>query len=306
MHFNFVMQLFLQIEDASKKDDIKVEDGQVKLYDVTIASMQSLGFASGNDIYQQMRKKLSDYPQKIEKLRSMVDRAVDEEMRQMMEEQLQDKLNEFNDLKEKCMTMEKNLLDTALRITKMEQENVSEMVRRAIAAFDKGDISLANELLDEVAHEAENHFEKLESQQELVHKDIDALLLQAKTVMADVAAPIEARKERTIAIYKKAELWAKKSMYNKEKYEKLLSDYYDFLRDYGYYKQALDVLKRECDITISLYGEDSQQTAWCYCGFGGIYGNLGGENGYQEALDYYDRGIKKKKKIDDINHCVNY
>ena len=305
LHFNFVMQLLLQIEDSSRKDDIKVEDGQVKLYDVTIASMQSLGFASGNDIYQQMRKKLSDYPQKIEKLRSMVDRAVDEEMRQMMEEQLQDKLNEFNDLKEKCMTMEKNLLDTALRITKMEQENVSEMVRRAIAAFDKGDISLANELLDEVAHEAENHFEKLESQQELVHKDIDALLLQAKTVMADVAAPIEARKERTIAIYKKAELWAKKSMYNKEKYEKLLSDYYDFLRDYGYYKQALDVLKRECDITISLYGEDSQQTAWCYCGFGGIYGNLGGENGYQEALDYYDRGIRIAEKIDDNEQQIS-
>lgn len=305
LHFKFVMQLLLQIEDTSKTNDIKVEDGQVKLYDITIANMQSLGFASGNDTYQQMRKKLSDYPQKIEKLRSMVDRAVDEEMHQMMEEQLQEKLNDFNDLKEKCATMEKSLLDTAVRITWMEQENVSAMVRRAIDAFEKGNISLANELLDEVALEAENHFIKLESQLELVHKDIDALLLQAKTVMADAATPIEERKERTAAIYEKAELWARKSAYDKEKYEKLLSDYYGFLQDYGYYKQALDVLKRDCDITISLYGEDSQQTAWCYCGFGDVYCYLGGEDGYQEALDYYNWGIRIAEKINDNERQIS-
>lgn len=305
LHFNFVMQLLLQIEGISKTNDIKVEDGQVKFYDVTIANMQSLGFASGNETYQQMRKKLFDYPKKIEKLRSMIDRAVDEEMRQMMEEQLQDKLNDFNDLKEKCAIMEKNLLDTALRITKMEQDNVSSMVRRAIDAFEKGNISLANELLDEVAHEAEIHFKKLESQQELVHKDIDALLLQAKTVMADAATPIEQRKERTIDIYEKADLWAGKSAYDNEKYEELLSNYYDFLRDFGYYKQALEVLKRVYDITISLYGEESQQTAWCYCGFGGIYCNLGGEDGYQKALDYYDKGICIAEKIDDNEQQIS-
>lgn len=42
LHFKFVMQLLLQIEDTSKTNDIKVEDGQVKLYDITIANMQSL------------------------------------------------------------------------------------------------------------------------------------------------------------------------------------------------------------------------------------------------------------------------
>lgn len=303
LHFSFVMQLLLQIE--ARTDDIKVEDGQVKLYDVTIASMQSLGFASGNDTYQQMRKKLSDYPQKIEKLRSMIDRAVDEEMRQMMDEQLQDNLNDFNDLKKKYTNMEKNLLDTALRITKMEQENVSEMVRRAIDAFEKGNISLANELLDEVAQEAENHFKKLESQQELVHKDIDALLLQAKTVMVDAATPIEERKEQTLSIYKKADLWAERSRYDIEKYIELLDDFYTFLRKYGNYNEALEILEREGENIVNFYGKESQENAWIYCKFGNIYSNLGGKNGNLKALDYYDKGIQIAEKIENNENQIS-
>lgn len=308
LHFNFVMQLLLQIEESSKTDNIKVEDGQVKLHDVTIANMQSLGFASGNETYQQMRLKLSDFPKKIEKLRSLTERTTDEELRQELEEQLQEKLNDFNNLKEKCITLEKDLLDTAIRITKMEQENVSAMVFRAIDAFEKGDIFLANELLDEVEHEADRHFQKLESQQELVHKDIDALQLQAKTVMADAATPIDKRKERTLSIYEKADLWAERSMYDKEKYTDLLIDYHHFLREYGYYKKVLGVLERERQIIVSLYGENSKDIAWVYCAFGGIYNDLGGKDGYLRSLYYYDKGLQISEKIEDNENqlCVFY
>ena len=299
LHFNFVMQLLLQIEESSTSDEIKVEDGQIKLYDITVANIQSLGFASGNETYQQMRQKLSKYPKDIEKFRTMTEQTTDDDTRQFMEEQLQLKLNDFNDLKKKCAAMEQNLLDTALRITKIEQGNVSEMVQRAINAFENGNISLANELLDEVAHEAENHFKKLESQRELVHQDIDALLLQAKTVMADAATPIDERKERALSIYEKADLWAATSAYEKKKYNDLLDDYYTFLRKYGYYKQALGVLEREAQMTASLYGEEGKEMAWIYCAFGDIYSDLCGKDNYSESLRYYDKGLQISEKIAD-------
>lgn len=299
LHFNFVMQLLLQIEESSTSDEIKVEDGQIKLYDITVANIQSLGFASGNETYQQMRQKLSKYPKDIEKFRTMTEQTTDDDTRQFMEEQLQLKLNDFNDLKKKCAAMEQNLLDTALRITKIEQGNVSEMVQRAINAFENGNISLANELLDEVAHEAENHFKKLESQRELVHQDIDALLLQAKTVMADAAPPIDERKERALSIYEKADLWAATSAYEKKKYNDLLDDYYTFLRKYGYYKQALGVLEREAQMTASLYGEEGKEMAWIYCAFGDIYSDLCGKDNYSESLRYYDKGLQISEKIAD-------
>ena len=296
LHFNFVMQLLLQIEDSSKTDDIKVEDGQVILYDITVANMQSLGFASGNETYQQMRQKISKYPKDIEKFRMMAEKASDDEMRQLMEEQLQEKLDDFNKLKEKCAAMERNLLDTALRITKMEQGNISDMVRRAIDAFEKVQVTLANELLDEVAHEAETHFMQLESQQELVHQDIDALLLQAKTVMADATIPIEERIARTTAIYEKADQWAEKSAYEKTKYDELLTDYYNFLNKYGDYKKALEIIKKETEVTISIYGKDSLQTAWSYDDLGFIlYKN--GE--YESSMNYYNKSLEIQKDKED-------
>ena len=192
---------------------------------------------------------------------------------------------------------EKDLLDTALKISKMEKDSVSDMVQRAINAFEKGNVALAKELLDEVAHEAENHFRRMESQQELVHQDIDALLLQAKTIMADAATPIDERREQTLSIYKKADLWAEKSVYDKEKYDELLGDYFSFLRKCGNYKQAFEILKRECELSIVLYGAESEETAWSYCSLGGICYDLGGKEGYLQSLDYFDRGIQISEKI---------
>ena len=290
MQLHFVLQLQL-LETSGTVEKLKLENGTVTLEGMPIAKIDNLQFAAGNVAYQKMSVEFATLPEKIEKARQRVEKFPDDKD---LIDDLQQKQNRFNKLKEEFSQIQKSLFETAQRIASMQLEQVSDMLRRAIEAFEDGKLELANILLDEIAHEAEHHMAQLEQQRSLVHQDIEAFLLQAKTVMADASIPIDERIDKTATIYSKADDWAQKSALPEEKYETLLVDYESFLSDYAHYDKALSINQRLTSIRERLYGLEHPDTATSYNNIGYVYKCLGD---YDKALEYYSKDMAICEKV---------
>ena len=296
MQLHFVMQLQL-VETNGIVDKLKAEDGLVLLETMPIAKMDNLQFAAGNTTYQRMSSELAEMPEQIKKAR---ERAAKYPKDVDLQDELQQKLNNYNKLKDEFAQIQNALLETALHITVLQQGRVSEMLRRAIDAFDVGNLEKANILLDEIALEAEQHMKQLDKQRELVHQDIDAFRVQAKTVMADGSIPIDDRIQKTFSIYAKADEWAKKSALPNEKYEELLDEYGSFLFDYGKYAKALEISLRLLDIRENLYGFGHVETALSLGNIGAIYHS---QSCYNKALDYYHKALSIQIRVFGEEHA---
>ena len=295
MQLHFVMQLQL-VETNGMIERLKLENGTVILEGMPIAKIDNLQFAAGNEAYQKMSVELATLPEKIEKARQRADKFPDDED---LRDDLQQKLNRYNKLKDEFSQIQKNLFETAQRIASMQLEQVSDMLRRAIEAFEDGNLERANTLLDEIAHEAEHHMAQLEQQRSLVHQDIEAFMLQAKTVMADVSIPIDERIDKTATIYAKADDWSQKSALPDEIFETLLGDYGSFLSDYAHYNKALPVYQRLASIRERLYGQEHPSTAVSYNNIGYVYHSIGN---YDKALEYYSKALAIREKVLGLEH----
>lgn len=290
MQLHFVMQL--QLVESNRMDSLKVEEnGSVTLDGAPVARMDQLTFAAGNEAYQKMSAELQELPDKIEKARQRLQKFPDDED---LIDDLQAKLNHYNQLKEDFAKLQQDLFSTAKTIASLQLQQVSAMLRRAIEAFESGNLERANALLDEIAHEAEHHMERLEQERILVHQDIDAFQLQAKTIMADVNIPIEERVDRVIAIYAKADDWAQRSAYDKEKYIELLSDYGGGLYSFACYSEAEKIVLRLLAMTTEVKGKENTDTAIIYKYLGQIYHHQGQ---YDKALDYFSQAHSINKHI---------
>ena len=296
LQFQFVMQL--QLVESSQMDDVKVENGIITVNGLPVAKMENLKFAAGNDAYQKMSAELASLPEKIEKARQRVDKFPDDED---LIDDLQQKLNHYNMLKDEFSQLQKALFETAQRIAAMQLEQVSSMLRRAIEAFEEGNLERANTLLDEIAHEAEHHMAQLESDRNIVHKDIEAFLLQAKTVIIDFNFSNSERNNKVAAIYAKADDWAHRSALPEEKYEVLLSEYGEFLCYHTFeYDKALFVMHRLASIRERLYGLNHPKTATSYHRIGDIY--FDSEIDFNKALDFYSKALNIRERVLGAEH----
>ena len=292
---HFVMQLQL-VETSGMVEKLKLEDGTVMLEGMPIAKIDNLQFAAGNEAYQKLSVELATLPKMIEKARQRVDKFPnDEDLR----DDLQQKLNRYNTLKEEFEQLQKALFDTAQRIATRQFEHVSDMLRRAIEAFEEGNIERANTLFDEMAREAKRHEVQLDQNRALVHQDIEAYHLQTKTVMADATTPIEKRIERVAAIYAEADRLAEKSAFDKEKYFNLLADYSKFQNEYGLYDKAVTNYLRLISLGKSFLGSGHPSTAASYNNIGLVYDNLGD---YDKALEYYLKALAICEKALGLEH----
>ena len=280
LRLHFLYQLLIGENDTLK---LKLDGDKVTLGGETVADMANLPFAAGNKDYQRISAELMTLPGEIDGARHFVDEHPDNDY---MRGELQKKLNRYNGLKEEFARLQQTLFETSQRIAVMQREQLSDKLRRATEAFEAGNLDGANALLDEIAHEAENHYKNLSQDRELVHQDIEAFLLQAKTVMAEVKTPVSKRIEQAQDIYAKADQWAEESALPKEKYEGLLDDYSDFLYDYGLYKEAEPVHLRLISLREALYGPDHPDTAESYNNIGVVY-RIQGD--YAKALEYYGK-----------------
>ena len=295
MQLHFVMQLQL-VETSGMVEKLKLEEGTVMLEGMPIAKIDNLQFAAGNEAYQKMSAELAALPEKIEKARQRVEKFPDDED---LIDDLQQKLNRYNKLKDEFAQIQKSLFETAQRIAAMQLEQVSDMLRRAIEAFEDGNLERANTLLDEIAHEAEHHMEQLEQQRALVHQDIEAFMLQAKTVMADASIVINERIRLVIDIYVKADDWAQRSAFPQEKYINLLDDYTSFLCIFAFYDNALTISFRLLAIRESIYGFEHTNTAISYNNIGSIYYHQGQ---LSKALEFHLKALSVYERELGIEH----
>ena len=112
------------------------------------------------------------------------------------------------------------------------------------------------------------HLQKQAPLREMLHQDIDNLLLQAKSVMEDEIDTIAARIFEAKKLYEKADLWASKTDYDKEKYSELLFVYAEFLRIYGLYRDSEAVYLRQIKLAEELYGTEHENIAASYNNIG--------------------------------------
>ncbi len=322
LHFDFVMHIMRST--VGRSDALKVENGQVLLDNFSIANMNNLPFASGNDGYQRMSAELDELNKEIKEIRSKQEKKQlkmekkrikleqepanednQEEYNEAKEEleeinsKLQKRLNRLNTLKDEFTRHQQALIDTAKRVSEMQLEKVSSELRRAIDAFEQGHVEAANAILDGIEREADLHMEQLELDRNLVHQDIEAFMLQAKTVIADLSIPINRRIEKAIALYAKADDWAEKSALNKEKYIDLLSDYANFLYDYAFYDKALVINHRLLSLCESFLGTEHPDTATSYNNIGLVYQEQGD---YTKALEYLFKALAIKEKVLGMEH----
>ena len=289
LHLHFLQQLLIVYADGLS--NLKVEDGTVKLWDMDVAEMSNLSFAAGNKDYNQLKEELEKLPKEIEKARKRTEKYPDDED---LRDELQEKLNRYNNKKKEFTRLQQALFETSQRIATMQRENLNDKLRRATEAFESGNMERANTLLDEIAIEAETHHANLEQDRALVHQDIEAFLLQAKTKMAEVSTPIEDRIKEVHAIYAKADQWAKDSALPDDTLDGLLNDDARFLFDYGKYKEAKQVYRRLVSRLDKEQVKENTDTAATYNNFGTTYNYLGD---YTNALEYYFKALDIQEKV---------
>ena len=134
---------------------------------------------------------------------------------------------------------------------------------------------------------------------EKIHQNIEDLLQQTKTVMANEDETIAARIFKVIELYKKADQWAVATAYDKEKYSDLLYDYAQFLYKYGLYKDAEQVFLRQIAIAEELYGKEHENTATSYNNIGEAYRAQGD---YDKALEYHQKALATREKVLGTEH----
>ena len=295
LQLHFVMQL--QLVENSRLDNLKVENGEVKLEDSTIARMEHLRFAADNPDYQRMSHRLQELALLIEKARLRAEKYPND---QDLVDDLQKLLNEKNQLQKDFDQHQQLLFDTAKRIATLHGEAITDRMRRAIKAFERGDVRESNIILDEAEHDASRNLtDYLQSKahteqkrQNVIHS-IEELLLKASTLMADASLDITERIERVHSIYAQADEVAHEIAYNREKYSDLLFDYARFLETYGLYRDAEQIFLRQIRLAEECYGLGHVNTASSHNCVTRVYRRLGD---FQKALEHSQKALFIDKK----------
>jgi hypothetical protein len=179
-----------------------------------------------------MNEELASLPPKIEKARLRLEKFPDDED---LQDDLQTKLNRYNQLKKDFNEYQQILFNTAKRIAQLQGERTTERMRRAMDAFNDGKVREANIILDEAEADARRNLEDYKQSKEItelkrqaVINSIEELLLKTSTIMADASIPIEERIGNTEKLYVQADEMARETEYDKNKFAQILLQ---FLRD---------------------------------------------------------------------------
>lgn len=127
-----------------------------------------------------------------------------------------------------------------------------------------------------------------------LHGVIDDLLAQIPVIMASPTDSIVAKIVKASELYYKADLWASKTDYKKEKYYVLLAKYAEFLCDYGLYSDSKDVYISQIKIANLLGRNEEEKLSNTYNDIA-VMLRLKGE--FEESLKYHKKAIKLREVI---------
>lgn len=301
LQLHFVMQLHLV--ENNRLDNLKVEDGEIKLDDSTIARLEHLRFAADNPDYQSMNHRLQELLTLIEKARLRAEKYPDD---QNLIDDLQKLLDEKNQLQKDFDQHQQLLFDTAKRIAMLQGEAITDRMRRAIEVFERGNVREANIILDEAEHDGIRNLSDYrkskavteQKRQNVIHS-IEELLLKTSTLLADASININERIKSSHFIFSQTDEMAQEIDYDKEKYSHLLFDYAKFLLDYGLNKDAESVYLRQIPLAEELYSTNHESTAISYNNIGIVYAEQGY---YDKALEYHQKALLIREKVLGTEH----
>lgn len=295
LHLHFVMQL--QLVENGHLDNLVVENGDVTLEGSSIVHIDNLQFVASNNDYQIMSRRLLELPAIIEKTRLSIEQSPDNKY---LQELLQNLLDEKNEIKKEIEQQQNILFDTAKRIATIQREDITECLKKAIEAFERGNVQEANHILDEAENDRDIRFASFEKKEELrnkeiqnIHADIETLLFQAKIIIADARIPIQRRIDKTIECFKKAYTRSMRTNYDKKKYLQLLFDYGDFLYKYGIYNDSENIFLQYIKLLKELNEEKKAMIALAYSKIGAVYDCM---KNYKKALKYHKYALRLRIK----------
>lgn len=248
LHLDFVM-FFMRTEEGNT-DVLKLENGEVMFDDMHVAKMDNLPFASENEGYKDMQQRLQALSTEVNQLQDALQQAPGIEMLHTLHQQ---KMNEYNALKERFLKHQQALFNTAKRISEMQQEKISGELQRAIDEFETGHVEAANAILDGMRNQIGHYKEQIQREHAVGYEYIKALLLQTNTLMADVTIQMEERIQRTLKTFQEADELAELCVLPKIKYVSLLHHYCVFLNENRMHDDAIKVQKREQSMYEELY-----------------------------------------------------
>ena len=294
LQFQFVMQL--QLVESNRMGDVKVEDGVVTINGLPVAKMENLKFAACYDKYQEMSEKLASFPEQIAKSRLRAERhPEDEDLR----DELQQKLNEFNQLKEEFSELQQLLFNTAKQVAKYQGKQINDYIRDAITAFNKGKLKEAIYIFER-SEASKPSLEEYKLSKDLFEQNlqnqisyINQLVLWAAMIMANASQPIYNRIKDAEKKYEEAILIATTVDYAKKKFVDLLADYVNFSYRFAHYDKALRYEQEILTIRESEQDNHQLDIADSYNMMGLIYKK---KWLYKEALEYHKKALEIRKK----------
>ena len=301
LQFQFVMQL--QLVENNMDESLTVDDGVVRIDGIKVASMDQLKFAAGNEDYVKTSEELAALPAKIEKARLRAEKFPDDED---LAEDLQQKLDRYNKLKEEFADYQKILFETAKRVARLQGERITDRMRRAMDAFNDGKVREANIILDEAEADATRNLEDFKQSREITEQkrqtvicSLEELLLKASTMMADAGIPIEERIDQVDKIYAQADEMAEVIGYDENKHAQFLNKYGFFLVEYSRPNQALRILDKAKEIREKVLGSQHPDTALIYNNIGAVYSDLGQ---YSKAIEYHEKAAVIRERVLEADH----
>lgn len=306
---HFVMQLLKQVSITGL--DLATEGDDVVLDGEHLVSMNSIPFAINNKEYVHMRDSLMSCMEKRDAARIKAQNDPDNDA---VQNELQDRINEYNEMRKKFTSYQTLLLSTAQRIPQLQTEAINNRMRRAIEAFNEGRVDQANIILKEVEEDADNAFEKykealniVEQQRNLVVNSIVEILLKATMVVADITKSADERYELANSLYIKASEMAKGVDCDVNLRAKILFEYATLLSNFGHYDEAIDSYLSIFELqTNSLNSTLEYDDAMINTLIGENYSKL---SKYDDSLKYYNNALdicKSKSGDDSLNIATLY
>lgn len=289
LRFKFINQIFqgcLGLQ-GSVSINMNVLNGVVKLDELKVAELKNLPFAANCEEYQKLVKHLEEI---VQQKKAMENKDVSEDDRDALEK-------DYSETQQRIKDYRQYIFNIAMDIVKRQKDGVSKKLLEAKNEFEKGNITLAKQLLTEIEEECDSHFNQMEKMLELVHQDIDALVVEANVVMLDKDTSVEDRVRRAFEIYDKAVLMAEKSRYDNLKFADLLRLYGDFLRKRDP-KKAITMLEKRLRLLEKNddFGKDSLLVASVCDDVARIWKELKGEENLAKAWSYLERALAIQQK----------
>ena len=278
MKLHFVMQFerLINANYGHREDNqnLSIEQGNVMLHGRKVADYNNIPFAANNTEVISLKKKIAALDKDIVALRSIGNDA--------LTPMINEKLSERHQYQEHLEQLEKQLLDTALSISKMISSGhpISERKRAAIEMFEQGNNKGVLDMLNEEDIERDYQSAKsrlsagkqleetaqkvIQAARDEIRSLVDEYLLKAKTWMSTYS---EANRfDEACKCYEQAIALTRESLTEKDLAERLF-EYGTFLQENNqfhkietYYQEALDIRERLAKAHPEAYEADVADT----------------------------------------------